>query len=75
MRLLPPRRPSTRRDLRTAPRTAEIRGARLEHARSLLTQGVAIQTACLASGFLDPGTFGRAFRQRFGVAPSQMPAS
>ena len=54
---------------------AEIRGARLEHARSLLKQGVAIQTACLASGFLDPGTFGRAFRQRFGVAPSQIPAS
>ena len=54
---------------------AEIRRVRLEHARALLEQGHAVQTACLASGFLDPGTFARAFRQRFGTAPSQVPAS
>ncbi|MCC9192131.1 helix-turn-helix domain-containing protein [Arthrobacter sp. zg-Y916] len=54
---------------------AEIRRVRLEHARTLLEQGHAVQAACLASGFLDPGTFGRAFRQRFGCAPSQVPAS
>lgn len=54
---------------------AEIRRVRLEHARTLLEQGHTVQAACLASGFLDPGTFGRAFRQRFGCAPSQVPAS
>ncbi|MEB7447300.1 helix-turn-helix domain-containing protein [Arthrobacter koreensis] len=54
---------------------AEIRRVRLEHARALLGRGHAVQTACLASGFLDPGTFARAFRQRFGCAPSQVPAS
>ncbi len=54
---------------------AEIRRVRLEHARELLARGHAVQTACLASGFLDPGTFARAFRQRFGCAPSQVPAS
>ncbi|MBD8042629.1 helix-turn-helix domain-containing protein [Arthrobacter sp. Sa2BUA2] len=53
---------------------AEIRRARLEHARTLLAQGSAVQTACLASGFQDPGTFSRAFRQRYGVSPSQVPA-
>lgn len=54
---------------------AEIRRIRLEHARALLEQGHAVQTACLAAGFLDPGTFARSFRQRFGLAPSQVPAS
>jgi len=54
---------------------AEIRRVRLEHARALLEHGHAVQTACLASGFLDPSTFARAFRQRFGCAPSQVPAS
>lgn len=61
-------------DAGTSP-AAEIRRVRLEHARALLEQGHAVQTACLASGFLDPGTFTRAFRQRFGLAPSQVPAS
>ncbi len=54
---------------------AEIRRVRLEHARALLEQGYAVQAACLASGFQDPGTFARAFRQRFGCAPSQVSAS
>lgn len=51
---------------------AEIRRVRLNHAKSLLEQGHAVQSACFASGFLDPGTFARAFRQRFGLAPSQV---
>ena len=54
---------------------AEIRRVRLEHARGLLEQGAGVQSACLASGFLDPGTFGRAFRQRYGMAPSRVTAS
>lgn len=54
---------------------AEIRRVRLEHARALLEHGHTVQAAGLASGFLDPGTFARAFRQRFGCAPSQVPAS
>lgn len=53
---------------------AEIRRVRLEHARALLEQGHTVQAACLASGFLDPGTFARAFRQRFGLAPSRVPS-
>ena len=54
---------------------AEIRRVRLEHARALLEMGHAVQTACLASGFQDPGTFARAFRQRFGHSPSQVAVS
>ncbi|WP_442864296.1 helix-turn-helix domain-containing protein [Arthrobacter sp. ATA002] len=54
---------------------AEIRRLRLEHARALLERGHAVQTACFASGFLDPGTFTRGFRQRFGLVPSQVPPS
>lgn len=50
---------------------AEIRRLRLEHARALLEHGHTVQAACQASGFLDPGTFARTFRQRFGVTPSQ----
>ena len=51
---------------------AEIRRVRLNHAKALLEQGEAVHGACFASGFLDPGTFARAFRQRFGLAPSQV---
>ncbi|MER2134288.1 MAG: helix-turn-helix domain-containing protein [Arthrobacter sp.] len=50
-------------------------GARLEHTRELLARGHAVQTACLAAGSLDPSTFARAFRQRFGCAPSRVQAS
>ena len=58
-------------DAGTSP-AAEIRRVRLEHARTMLEQGHLVQTACLSSGFLDAGTFTRAFRQRYGVAPSQI---
>ncbi|CEA09411.1 Transcriptional activator NphR [Arthrobacter saudimassiliensis] len=58
-------------DAGTSP-AAEIRRVRLEHARTMLEQGHLVQTACLSSGFLDAGTFTRAFRQRYGVAPSQV---
>jgi transcriptional regulator GlxA family with amidase domain len=49
---------------------AEIRRLRLNHARALLEHGHSVQTACQASGFLDPGTFARTYRDRFGFAPS-----
>lgn len=51
---------------------AEIRRLRLDHARAMLEEGHSVQTACQGSGFLDPGTFARTFRQRFGLAPSQV---
>ncbi|MCF6385721.1 helix-turn-helix domain-containing protein [Mycobacterium sp. MBM] len=49
----------------------EIRRRRLDHARSLIMQGCGVTQACRASGFTDPGTFNRAFRRHFGVAPSE----
>ena len=49
----------------------EIRRHRLELAGSLICQGFSVSRACRASGFSDPGTFNRAFRRHFGVAPSE----
>ena len=51
---------------------SEVRRIRLEFAHSMLERGHGVQTACQRSGFLDPGSFGRAFRRRFGYAPSQV---
>jgi PAS domain S-box-containing protein len=51
---------------------AEIRRRRLDHSRAMLEQGHAVQTACHASGFIDPGSFARTFQQRFGLTPSQI---
>jgi AraC-like DNA-binding protein len=50
---------------------SEVRRIRLEFAHSMLERGHSVQTACQRSGFLDPGSFGRAFRRRFGYPPSQ----
>lgn len=52
---------------------AEIRRRRLDHARRLLERGTTVQMACHESGFLDASTFGRAYRQHFGFAPSRTP--
>ncbi len=49
----------------------EIRRDRLELASSLIAQGFSVSRACRAGGFSDPGTFNRAFRRQFGVAPSE----
>jgi AraC-like DNA-binding protein len=54
---------------------AEIRRRRLDHSRAMLEQGHAVQTACHASGFIDPGSFARTFQQRFGLTPSQIQRS
>ncbi|MFI2488740.1 helix-turn-helix domain-containing protein [Promicromonospora kroppenstedtii] len=51
---------------------SEVRRIRLDFAHSMLERGHAVQTACQRSGFLDPGSFGRAFRRRFGYPPSQV---
>jgi AraC family transcriptional regulator len=43
---------------------------RLEAAHVMLRRGGGVMEACLRSGFADPSAFGRAFRMRFGQAPS-----
>lgn len=48
---------------------SEIRRARLEAARLLLSAGHSVTAAAHASGFSDAGTFGRAFRRHFGEPP------
>jgi len=47
-----------------------LRRLRLEHARRMLraTQ-IPVQDVALACGFADANTFGRAFRQRYGLTP------
>ena len=50
---------------------AEIRRVRLDHARAMLEDGHSVRFASHVSGFLDPDTFGRTFRRRFGYAPSR----
>lgn len=49
----------------------EIRRRRLELASALISQGSSVSRAARTSGFTDPGTFNRAFRRHFGVAPSE----
>ncbi|WP_049828966.1 helix-turn-helix transcriptional regulator [Arthrobacter sp. RIT-PI-e] len=51
---------------------AEIRRLRLDHARSMLERGHSVQVTCFSSGYADPGSFTRAFRLRFGCAPTQI---
>ncbi|WP_182616661.1 helix-turn-helix domain-containing protein [Promicromonospora sukumoe] len=51
---------------------SEVRRIRLEFAHGMLERGHGVHSACRRSGFLDPGSFGRAFRRRFGYAPSQV---
>ncbi|TDL44086.1 helix-turn-helix transcriptional regulator [Microbacterium oleivorans] len=48
---------------------ALIREHRLASAEVLLRDGMPVAAAGYAAGFRDPGTFARAFRRRFGVAP------
>lgn len=45
---------------------------RLEYARGLMMQGESVSHAANASGFYDPDTFSRAFKRRYGCAPSKM---
>ncbi|WP_405375062.1 MULTISPECIES: helix-turn-helix domain-containing protein [unclassified Microbacterium] len=49
---------------------ALIREHRLERARLLLIDGMPAGAAAHAAGFRDSDTFARAFRRRFGTAPS-----
>lgn len=49
----------------------EIRRKRLELACTLLRSGSTVHRACRASGFSEAGTFTRAFRRQFGMAPSE----
>jgi len=51
---------------------SEIRRLRLDHARAMLERGHDVRAACHGSGFLDTGSFARAFRRRFGCAPSDV---
>lgn len=54
----------------TSPASA-IRRRRLERARAFLEHGHPVQVAFRESGFLDPGTFARSYRQRYGHSPSR----
>ncbi len=59
------------RHLDSTPR-AYYRRLRLEHARQLLFYShLRIAEVAFASGFADPATFSRAFRQAFGRSPSR----
>ncbi|HLS76151.1 MAG TPA: helix-turn-helix domain-containing protein [Nocardia sp.] len=49
-----------------------IRRARLEYARLLLERGASVRSACYDSGFIDPGTFSRAFRRHYGRSPTRL---
>jgi AraC-like DNA-binding protein len=49
---------------------ARIRDLRLTNASELLTRGATIHDAWEASGFLDGGTFTRAFKRRYAMTPS-----
>jgi PAS domain S-box-containing protein len=51
---------------------SEIRRLRLDHAHSMLERGHTVQAACFGSGYSEPGSFTRAFRVRFGYAPSRV---
>ena len=51
-----------------------IRRHRLETAQQLIRQGVPIQQTCAECGFSDYSAFYRAFRQTYGVSPSDYAA-
>jgi len=48
-----------------------VQALRLDGARALLGQGVAVAQAAAASGFRSPDGFRRAFERRFAVAPGE----
>lgn len=49
-----------------------IRRKRLENAHTLIRQGYGVQQAGYSSGFSDYSAFFRAFRQRYGLSPSDL---
>ncbi len=49
---------------------AFARGVRLDAARTALERGAPVGGAATATGYDDRAHFARAFRRRFGVAPS-----
>jgi transcriptional regulator GlxA family with amidase domain len=53
------------------PPASYIKALRLDSARMLLAQGVAVAHAAEASGFASADAFRRAFERQFGVAPSE----
>lgn len=51
-----------------------LKERRLRFARALLeSTGLGVTEACHAAGFNDPSYFGRAYRERYGIAPSRTP--
>lgn len=51
-----------------------VREQRLQRARALLTEGVqGIDAVALRVGYRHGSNLSRAFKQRFGLAPSQLP--
>lgn len=53
---------------------AVLRAHRLDNARARLLDGAAVAAAAEGAGFLDPGTFTRAFKRRFGATPAELRA-
>ena len=49
-----------------------IRRKRLDTAYTLIRQGYSVQNAGLACGFSDYSAFYRAFRQNYGITPSDL---
>lgn len=54
---------------------AFIRRRRLQHAHALLLENESVSSASLRAGFLEPGTFARAFKREYGVVPSALTAT
>jgi AraC family carnitine catabolism transcriptional activator len=52
------------------PPHAYVAGLRLDRARTMLETGAMVIEAALEAGFASPSAFTRAFRRRFGEAPS-----
>jgi AraC-like DNA-binding protein/mannose-6-phosphate isomerase-like protein (cupin superfamily) len=53
-----------------------LKHRRLRFARALLeSTELGVTEACHAAGFNDPSYFGRAYRARYGIAPSRTPAA
>lgn len=48
---------------------------RLELGRQLLAQGESVGMVCYRCGFSSPSSFGKLFKRRFGIAPSQAPGT
>jgi AraC-like DNA-binding protein len=57
--------------------TAQVNRMRLDHAHTLLRQGVSLRVSDIAfqSGFSDVSHFNRMFRARFGETPSELRAA